>query len=201
RTAGGAGARRRRRRRGRRCGRRRSACAAWPRPCAHYPASSMTRVAFLGPPGTFTEEALLTQPDLADAELVALRTMPEVLSATQSGAVDYGFVALENSIDGTVNESIDSLVFESSLLIQREVVLAVRLNLVGLPGTSLDRVRSVVSFPKALAQCRGYVGRTFPDAEEVAATSTAEAVHLVGQEDDATAVAVGTELAATLYGL
>ena len=58
-----------------------------------------------------------------------------------------------------------------------------------------------MSFPKALAQCRGYVGRTLPEAEEVAATSTAEAVHLVAQGGDVATVAVGTELAAKLYGL
>ena len=161
----------------------------------------MTRVAFLGPPGTFTEEALLSQPDLAEAELVPLGTMPQVLGAVQDGQVDYGFVALENSIDGTVNESLDSLIFDTELLIQREVVLAVRLNLLGRPGTSQAEVRAVVSFPKALAQCRNWIEANLPGAEVLAANSTAEAVRQVAERDDKSVVAVGTALAAELYGL
>jgi prephenate dehydratase len=161
----------------------------------------MTRVAFLGPPGTFTEEALLTQPDLASADLVPLRSMPEVLEATERGEVDLGFVALENSIDGTVNESLDGLIFENELLIQREVVLAVRLNLLVPPGLALSDVKRVVSFPKAIAQCRGFLARELPDAEMAAANSTAEAVRIVGEEKPEGTAAVGTALAASLYGL
>ena len=162
----------------------------------------MKRVAFLGPPGTFTEEALLTQPDLATAELVALRTMPDVLAATAAGEVDYGFVAMENAIDGTVNESLDSLVFEQDdLLIQREVVIGVHLNLLAPPGTSLADVRQVVSFPKAIAQCRIFLASQLPEAEAVAANSTAEAVRRVGEAQEPGTAAVGTALAAKLYGL
>ena len=161
----------------------------------------MSRVAFLGPPGTFTEEALLTQPDLAAAELVPMRSMPDVLDATERGAVELGFVALENSIDGTVNESLDGLVFENDLLIQREVVIGVHLNLLVPPGLAVSDVKRVVSFPKAIAQCRGFLARELPDVEEVAALSTAEAVRLVGESREAGTAAVGTALAASLYGL
>jgi prephenate dehydratase len=161
----------------------------------------MARIAFLGPPGTFTEEALLTQPDLAGAELVALKTMPDVLDATQRGDVDFGFVALENSIDGTVNESLDGLIFENELLIQREVVLSVRLNLLVPPGMALSEITRVVSFPKAIAQCRGFLARELPQAEQVAANSTSESARLVGEERPSGMAAVGTALAAKLYGL
>ena len=161
----------------------------------------MTRIAFLGPPGTFTEEALFTQADLASAELVALRTMPEVLAATATGDADYGFVAIENSIDGTVHESMDGLVFEHSLLVQREVVIPVQLNLIAPPGTSIDDVRRVVSFPKAIAQCRGFLADSLPAAEVVAANSTAEAVQEVADKRPPGTAAVGPALAAKLYGL
>jgi prephenate dehydratase len=162
----------------------------------------VARVAFLGPPGTFSEEALLTQADLASAELVPMRTMPDVLAATSAGEVDLGFVAMENAIDGTVNESIDSLVFEhDDLLIQREVVITVQLNLLAPPGTRLDEVRRVVSFPKAIAQCRGFLADTLPQAEVVAANSTAEAAREVGEGRPPGTAAVGTALAGKLYGL
>ena len=69
------------------------------------------RVAFLGPPGTFSEEALLGQPDLAAGDVVPMRSFPEILSATEQGEGDVGFVALENSIEGTVRLVLDGLIF------------------------------------------------------------------------------------------
>ena len=161
----------------------------------------MTRVAFLGPPGTFTEEALLTQADLAEVDLVPMRSIPDVLAATGTGEVDSGFVALENSIEGTVNVSLDALVFETELLIQREVVLGVQLNLLGPAGTEVGEVRRIVSFPHATAQCRQWLARTLPGAEVVAANSTAEAAQAVAEQRPAGTAAVGTALAAKLYGL
>lgn len=161
----------------------------------------MTRVAYLGPPGTFTEEALLSQPDLADAELVAMRSMPEVLAATSAGEVDLGFVALENSIEGSVLLVLDRLVFDHSLLIQREVVLTIRENLLAPPGMTLAEVKRVVSFPDAMAQCRKFFAAQLPDAEIVAANSTAGAVQEVAENRPPGTAAVGAALAAKLYGL
>ncbi|MFP5326919.1 MAG: prephenate dehydratase [Acidimicrobiia bacterium] len=159
-------------------------------------------VAYLGPPGTFTEEALLTQADLAGAELLALRPMPEVLAAVADGRADAGFLALENAIDGTVHETMDGLVFEHDLLIQREVEIGIRLHLLAPLATSLADVRRVVSFPKALAQCRHWLAEHLPQVEVVAANSTAEAVQLVGDGTiESGAAAVGTALAGKLYGL
>ena len=161
----------------------------------------MPRVAFLGPPGTFTEEALLTQPDLAEQDLVPMRSMPEVLAATQSGNVDLGFVALENSVEGTVNVSLDSLIFDTELLIRREVILSVSLSLLAPPGTTLADVRRVVSIPHASAQCREWFTHNLPGVELVASNSTAEAAETVGHERPEGSAALGTVLAAKLYGL
>lgn len=158
-------------------------------------------IAFLGPPGTFTEEALLGQPDLAVAKLVPMGSIAEVLSATHDGAVDAGFVPIENSIEGTVSATIDHLVFDTDLLLQREVVLDVHLHLLGLPGSSLPDVRRVVSFPHASAQCRGFLKRELPDVEIVASNSTAEAARTVGEERRPGSAALAPALAADLYGL
>jgi prephenate dehydratase len=162
---------------------------------------SRLRVGFLGPLGTFTEEALLGEPDLAAAELVPLRSMPDVLSATTSGEVDVGFIALENSIEGTVRQVLDGLIFEHELLIQREVVLAIRQNLLAPPGTTLADVRRVASFPDAAAQCRRWLNENLPGVEIAAATSTAEAARAVAESPPDGTAAVGTALAAKLYGL
>ena len=156
---------------------------------------------FLGPPGTFTEEALLGEPDLAVAELVPLRSMPDVLGATASGDVDLGFVALENSIEGTVRQVLDGLIFEHDLLIQREVVLPVRQNLLAPPGTTLAQVRRVASFPDAVAQCRRFLSQNLPGVDVVASTSTAEAARSVATSPPDGTAALGTTLAAKLYGL
>jgi prephenate dehydratase len=161
----------------------------------------VTRIAFLGPAGTFTEEALLSQPDLAEAELVPMPSFPDVLRATAHGEVDYGFVALENSIEGTVRLVMDLLVFEHDLLIQREVVLPIRQNLLAPPGLALGDVQRVVSFPDALAQCREFFSRELPGIEILAANSTAEAVQMVASERPVATAALGTSLAAKLYGL
>ena len=163
--------------------------------------ASVSRVAYLGPPGTFTEEALLAQPDLAEADLVAFRSMPEVLAATAAGDVDLGFVALENSIEGSVLLVLDRLVFDYDLLIQREVVLTIRENLLAPPGMTLADVKRVVSFPDAMAQCRRFFAESLPDAEIVAANSTAGAVREVAENRPPGTAAVGAALAAKLYGL
>ena len=141
------------------------------------------------------------EPDLAGAELVAMRSMPEVLAATGSGEVDRGFVALENSIEGTVMLVLDALIFEHDLWIQREVVMAISQNLLAPPGTGLADIRRVVSFPDAMAQCRGFFARSLPDVEVVAANSTAEAVRMVAETRPPGTAALGAALAAKLYGL
>jgi prephenate dehydratase len=158
-------------------------------------------VGFLGPHGTFGEEALLGQSDLAAGELIAFPSMPLVLQAVASGDVDLGFVAIENSIEGTVLQVMDGLVFEHDLLIQREVVMRISQNLVGPPGMSLDDVRRVVSFPVAMAQCQTFFNRQLPHAEMVAANSTAEAVRQVGELRPEGTAALGSSLAAKIYGL
>jgi prephenate dehydratase len=163
--------------------------------------SSNASIGFLGPSGTFTEEALRSDPELAAAQLRPLPSFVHVLGAVGSGEVDYGFVALENSIEGTVSVALDQLIFERDLHIVREIVRPVTQNLLGAPGTRLEQIKRVVSFPHATAQCRAWLGEHLPDAEEVAATSTAEAGRQVAGAADSATAAIGTSLAASLYGL
>jgi prephenate dehydratase len=159
------------------------------------------RIGFLGPSGTFTEEALRSDPGLASAHLVPLRSFVHVLNAVAEGEVDYGFVAIENSIEGTVSVTMDQLVFEQDLIIVGEVVIPVTQNLVGPPGLRLEDVKRIVSFPHATGQCRAWLSSNLPDIEEVAATSTASAVEQAAAMTDGHTAAIGTALAASLYGL
>jgi prephenate dehydratase len=157
-------------------------------------------VAFLGPAGTFTEEALSTQDDLV-AGSVPKQTFADVIEAVSSGEVEFGFLPIENSIEGTVSATLDSLVFEVDLLIQREVVLDVHLNLVAPPGTQVSSIRRVLSFPHATAQCRRFLSVNLPNVEVVATNSTAEAARLVGEERRPHMAALAPKLAGELYGL
>lgn len=164
-------------------------------------AGATRRIGYLGPNGTFTEQAMLTEPDLAAAERVLFTSMPAVLNAVEAGEIDWGFAAIENSIEGTVNATIDTLAFSSQLLIQREVVLPISMQLMAAPGASLDGIKRIVSFPHAIAQCRGWLREQLPDAEHHAANSTAAAVERVAEAQDPTTAAIGPRLAGEIYGL
>jgi prephenate dehydratase len=159
------------------------------------------RVGYLGPPGTFSEQALLTQPDLAAADLVDFPSITDVIDGIASGEVDIGIVPVENAIEGAVNVTLDTLAFDVDLLIQREIVISVQMDLLGLPGTVLADVERVISIPVATAQCRTYLHAELPTAVHVASNSTAEAARMVAEAGDPHGVAIGPELAAKVYGL
>ncbi len=162
----------------------------------------MATIAYLGPPGTFSEEALLSEGDLAEEQLVDLPSFPDVLAAVAEGRADLGFVAIENAIEGTVNITVDALVFEHQLLIQREVVLPIHQHLLAPAGLALADVEHVVSFPVALAQCRRFFADALAGAREVAAPSTSDAARMVAAgECPPRSAAIGTRLAAKLYDL
>jgi prephenate dehydratase len=127
--------------------------------------------------------------------------MPDVLDAVEAGEVDFGFVAIENSIEGTVNLTQDELAFSHDLFIQREVVLDIEHCLLAKPGTTLADVKTVLSIPVATAQCHAYVRTALPLAELRAANSTAEAARMVGELRQPGAAAVAPRAAARLYGL
>jgi prephenate dehydratase len=158
-------------------------------------------VAYFGPAATFTQEALLTQPDLAQADLVALASITGVLEAVADGAVDLGFVPIENGIEGTVSATIDGLIHDVDLHIQREVVMDIHLHLMAVPGTGLADIHSVSSYPHALAQCQKYLARVLPGAEQRASNSTADAARALGESGAAGEAAIAPRLAAERYGL
>jgi len=159
------------------------------------------RLGFFGPAGTFTEQALLTQPDLAQLHLVPLTTIPDVLAATSSGDVDLGFIPIENAIEGSVTVTLDLLAFDHDLLIEREVVIAVHLNLLTVPGADLDGITTVVSYPHALAQCRAFLAEHLPGVQVQASNSTADAARRLAEDPDPHVGALAPARAAEVYGL
>jgi prephenate dehydratase len=166
-------------------------------------ATTHKRIGFFGPFGTFTEQALRTQADLVDSELVPFRSVPDVLDAVANGDIDAGFVPIENSIEGTVNFTQDALIFDYELLIQREVVLDIEHCLLARKGTTLADVTIVHSIPVATAQCSGWLRTTLPHADVQVANSTADAARTVGRigAEETGMAALAPANAAALYGL
>ncbi len=152
------------------------------------------RTAYLGPPGTFSEEALLVAAPGAEAQPVA--TVRDAILAVQDGAAERAVVPIESATEGSVDETLDTLALDApGVAIVREVVLPVRHHLVAAPGVALGDVRAVASHPQALAPCARFLRETLPGAEHVTAPSTADAVR---GASGATA-AIGTARAAERY--
>jgi len=156
------------------------------------------RVAFLGPEGTFTEEALLANmpEDLHPFPYPSIR---DVLKAVQAAEVPLGIVAIENSLEGSVPVTLDSLAFGfDDLMIVREVTHPVHQQLITRRPIALDRITKVVSIPHAYGQCRDFIMEHLGNVEHEATDSTAEAVRRISRVDRPWA-AVGTRLAAEMY--
>jgi len=157
----------------------------------------MTRYAFLGPAGTFSEEALFAL-GIEDLEPVECTSIAEVFEAVERGRADAGVVPIENSIEGSVPATLDALAFDTQLEIQRELVLDIHFCVVLVPGTKLADVTSVVAHPQASGQCRRWLERYLPGRPVVAANSNAEAVQTAVATPGV--AALGPAVAAQLYG-
>lgn len=165
------------------------------------PYAACRNVAYLGPPGTFTEEALLGWEGLEYEAAIPFPTVEETILAVEDNLADKAVVPIENSLEGSVNATLDCLAFEAEdVLIQGEKVCQVRHFLLARPGVRLQDVAGVVSHPQAAAQCRRHLMELLPGVGLTAANSTSEAARCVAESGGPLA-ALGSALAAELYGL
>ena len=154
------------------------------------------RVAFLGPVGTFTEQAALKYFG-SSIEPGLCANFDEVFRATEAGSADFGVIAIENSTEGVVARSLD-LLLQSPLVVMGETSLLVQHNL--LRGTpSLQGITAVAAHPQALAQCQGWLAQHLPQAERHAVSSNAEGARLAAA--DPSVAALASERAAAMFGL
>jgi len=165
-----------------------SACLALEQP---------TKVAFLGPEGTFTQQAV-TKHFGHSAVLSPMGTIDEVFREVEAGAAHYGVVPVENSTEGVVAHTLDNF-FDSNIQICGEVVLRIHQNLLVADITNTDNISRIYSHSQSLAQCRKWLDANYPNAERVPVSSNAEAAKRVKGEWNSAAVAGVT--AAELYGL
>ncbi len=159
--------------------------------------SSNVTVAYLGPKGTFTEQAARSYFSEAK-EFVECRDIPEVFNAVASYVAEFGVIPVENSIEGSVNIALD-LLLESDLRVSGEIEQRIVHNLIAKEDVELSRIRGVISHPQALAQCRNFLKTNLPRAEIIEAGSTAAAVKIAKGAGDL--AAIGSEFAAKVYGL
>lgn len=160
----------------------------------------LEKTAFLGPVGTWAEEALNASAHLAQSEAVPYPTVTDVVDAVSRGEVARGVVPIENSLEGSVRVTLDILAFGvDNVQIVREIVLPIRHCLIARRRLPLEQIETILSHPHASAQCRKFLRAELPKAEVKAANSTAEAVRIVSESDEKWA-AIGSRLAAEKYG-
>jgi len=139
-------------------------------------------IGYLGPEGTFSHvaaEMYRKQNDAAAAVLQAYAEIDQLIRAVAGKEIDRAVVPVENSLEGTVNLTLDELAVQPEVWIQGELVVAVRHSLLVGPKVELDEITHVCSHPQALAQCRHYLARVLPQAQVVTAASTADAARTV----------------------
>lgn len=158
------------------------------------------RVAYLGPPGTFNDDALRAAAAGAELKPIPAATVRDAIVAVEAGDADRALVPYENSIEGSVRTTLDTLVLEAgSVTIVGEHDHPIRHSLIGRRALPLQEVRAVLSHPQALAQCARFVREELWDVEERPAASTADAVRQVAGSDEPWA-AIAAASAAGMYG-
>ena len=158
------------------------------------------RIAYLGPAGTFTEDALREAAAGLDFEPLRTATVHDAILAVEGGDAERALVPFENSIEGSVRTTLDTLAFEAGrVTIVGEHDFAVRAMLIVREPLELSGIEAVLSHPQPLAQCARFLREQLPEAERRSVASTAEAVRLVSESAEPLA-AIGAHAAADLYG-
>jgi prephenate dehydratase len=156
-------------------------------------------IAFLGPRGTFSEEAALSFAG-PNGDLLPMQSIPAAVSAVELGQATSAVLPIENSIEGAISVTLDLLIYQTNLPVVAELVIPVRLCLIAVPGATLDDITVVMSHSNPLGQSRRFLERCLPRATPIASLSTAAAVQEVIETGDITRAAIGTQGAARMFG-
>jgi prephenate dehydratase len=161
--------------------------------------AARVRIAYLGPAGTFTEDALGEAVPKGSFEPLRMATVRDAILAVDHGQADRALVPIENSIEGSVRGTLDTLAFEAdSVTIVGEYDYRVRVHLIARAGVRVDEVEAVLSHPQPLAQCARFLRKALPQVELRSVSSTAAAVRMVSESQRPWA-ALGARAAAELY--
>ncbi|NLC43574.1 MAG: prephenate dehydratase [Clostridiales bacterium] len=160
----------------------------------------MRKIGYLGPAGTFTEQAALVLQEDYPGKLVDYRDVPSLIMAVQDGALDLGVAPIENVIEGTVNVTIDMLAHDVELKIIGERTIAIHQCLVAKPGVRKEDILQILSHPQALAQCRRFLHKEFPGVPVHSTNSTAAGAR-EAKDSIQPVAAIANKRAADIFGL
>ena len=166
-------------------------------PAVIKPAENLT-IAFQGEPGAYSEQAIRMVFD-ETAQVLPRRMFSDVFESVLKGEATYGMVPVENTLGGTINETLDLLHSYPDLTVVGEKQIRIRHNLIGLPGSSLDTITRVFSHPQGLAQCADFLEKEMPQAEAVPFFDTAGAVGHIARLQDPTCAAIASATAASYH--
>ena len=169
-------------------------------PCSTFWAENSVQVSYLGPAGTYTEEA--AQFFFDDGESMNPKeTVEDAIDDVLSGDADFAVIPQENTVGGAVVNYVDALISAEDLYVVGEVILPISQTLMGIPGTELDDIKTVCSHAQGLKQSEQWRSENLPDADTKEMDSTAAAASFVAETGDKTIAAVAAPGAAALYGL
>lgn len=165
------------------------------------PEGGRPRVGYLGPAGTFSEEALLASAATDAVEPVALASIYETVMALRHGEVSWALVPIENSLEGSISVTLDLLAGDAGeVKIVGEALLRVRHSLIAAGEVPLEEIETVITHPQVPGQCTLFLRNELAHARVLAAASTAEAVRRIVADGRREQAALGTPLAAAIYG-
>ena len=161
---------------------------------------SIAKVGFLGPDGTFTHIAALDYFPKSGTEFKAFNNSLEIFENIERDAIDFGVVPIENSLHGTVRETLDLLI-EKNLIIYGEVEQRITQNLMSLETSDLSKIKTIISHPQAFAQARKWINTNLSNVNLMNANSTADAAQRVSESEDESFAAIGPKISSKLYNL
>ncbi len=141
------------------------------------------RVGYLGPKGTFSYEAC-KQYSKCEKEIVEYKTILDTILALENGEVDEVIVPIENSLQGCVTDSIDTLIENEDIKVKGEILLEIKQNLMSNENYKFEEIKEIFSHPQALAQCKKYIEKNLPDSKITAVESTAMAAKIVSENKE-----------------
>jgi prephenate dehydratase len=158
------------------------------------------KLGYLGPEGTFSHQAALGISD-GNTQLVQFTNISDVIEAVANNKIDKGMVPIENSIEGTVNQTIDTILKYPIIKIEGDSIIPINHCLVAKKQQEFVEIRTIVSHIQALAQCRNYINKNFKNSQVKEITSTAAAAREIFENDDIESAAISSKTAAQIYGL
>ncbi len=158
------------------------------------------RVGFLGPEGTFSHQAALDFFPISSTELNSHKNLVEIFESIEKGVIDYGVVPIENSLQGTVRETLDLLI-EKEIIIYGEIELRIVQNLIALKDAELNKIHTIYSHPQAFAQTKVWLKTNLANANLININSTVEAVQKIKELNDPSNAAIGPKIASQIHDM